>query len=368
MGKSGKFIGIALLGLALVLMLIIPVIALGIVGSISGGAQACGTENIPASSTTTGKPKGDGPPPQFVPIYQAAAAKYKLGSKGPSILAAIHGIETAFGENKDVSSAGAVGQMQFMPATWEAYGVDGNGDGKKDPANAEDAIFSAAHYLRASGAPKNWHDAIFAYNRADWYVNDILSDADKYKIPATGNAAADDSTADCTPSGGVGGIPGLPDISDIPIKPAGPDGYTELPPSKYYEFASPNKTGQENLVKLIAATSKAWKMKYPKDTIYVGDLNAAGHLSHSCGQDVDIWTTTAADMNLSTYSQDRSVEYGELWFSTKQIVYVFFSDAKVRSQVNAYAQKNNDPGVMQEWPGHEDHFHVRVKDKAGKCG
>ena len=368
MGKANKWIGIALFGLAVVLMAIFPVLAWGVIGGISGGAQACATDNIPASSTTVKNPKGGtGAPAQFVPIYQAAAAKYKLGSQGPSILASIHGIESGFGENQGPSSAGAVGHMQFMPATWAAYGVDANGDGQKDPANAEDAIFAAARYLRASGAPKNWHDAIFAYNHAEWYVQDVFNDAKKYNIPATGNSTLDDGSADCDPAGSVGGVPGLPDISDIPIKPAGPDGYTELPPSKYYELVGGSHTGQENLVKLIAATSKAWKQQYPKDTVYVSDLNAPGHASHACGQDVDIWTTSAGNMNLSTYSRERSVEYGDLWFSTKQIVYIFFNDDPVRAEVNAYAKKNNDPGVMQFWPNHEDHFHVRVKDKAGKC-
>jgi hypothetical protein len=49
-------------------------------------------------------------------------------------------------------------------------------------------------------------------------------------------------------------------------------------------------------------------------------------------------------------------------------VYIFFNDAGVREKVNAYARENKDPGVMQYWPGHEDHFHVRVTDKEGKCG
>lgn len=201
MGKTATGVGIALFVLAGALLVTIPILALGVIGGITGAnAQACSTENLSASTTTTGKPKGDSPPPQFVPIYQAAAAKYKLGSKGPSILAAIHGIESAFGTNLDTSSAGANGQMQFMPGTWEAYGVDANGDGKKDLNDPQDAIFSAAHYLRASGAPKDWHGAILAYNHADWYVNNVLSDADKYKIPATGNAAADDNTSDCNTS------------------------------------------------------------------------------------------------------------------------------------------------------------------------
>ena len=49
------------------------------------------------------------------------------------------------------SSAGAIGWMQFMPDTWARWGVDANGDGLPDPWNAEDAIYSAARYLAATG-------------------------------------------------------------------------------------------------------------------------------------------------------------------------------------------------------------------------
>ena len=83
------------------------------------------------------------------------------------VLAAINEIETDYGRNLSVSTAGAVGWMQFMPATWKIYGVDANGDGKADPYNPVDAIFTAARYLNAAGASKNLGLAIFAYNHAD---------------------------------------------------------------------------------------------------------------------------------------------------------------------------------------------------------
>ena len=61
-----------------------------------------------------------------------------------------------------------------MPATWKRYGVDANGDGRKDPYNPVDAIFAAARYLKAAGADKDIRKAIFAYNHADWYVDSVL--------------------------------------------------------------------------------------------------------------------------------------------------------------------------------------------------
>ena len=121
-----------------------------------------------------------GVPAALVPIYQRAAAAYGLGPQGPSVLAAINGIETAFGTNLNVSSAGALGWMQFMPPTWGAYGVDANGDGVRDPYDPEDAIHSAANYLQASGAPGDWYTAVFAYNHADWYVAEVLANAQCY--------------------------------------------------------------------------------------------------------------------------------------------------------------------------------------------
>jgi murein DD-endopeptidase MepM/ murein hydrolase activator NlpD len=123
----------------------------------------------------------DGIPAELLGIYDRAAAEYGLGGRGAVVLAAINQIETAFGKNQGPSSAGAVGWMQFMPDTWTAYGVDGNGDGTNDPADPEDAIPAAANYLKASGAPADWYRAIFAYNHADWYVRDVLALADRYQ-------------------------------------------------------------------------------------------------------------------------------------------------------------------------------------------
>ncbi|HEU4976910.1 MAG TPA: peptidoglycan DD-metalloendopeptidase family protein [Baekduia sp.] len=110
-------------------------------------------------------------PPFLLPIYQAAGIEYGVRWE---ILAGINEIETDYGRNLNVSSVGAVGWMQFMPATWKQYGVDANHDGKKDPYNPVDAIFAAARYLKAAGADTDIRRAIFAYNHADWYVDSVL--------------------------------------------------------------------------------------------------------------------------------------------------------------------------------------------------
>jgi hypothetical protein len=110
-------------------------------------------------------------PPFLLSIYQAAGIQYGIRWE---VLAAINEIETDYGRNLNVSSAGALGWMQFMPATWKSFGVDANKDGVKDPYNPVDAIFAAARYLRAAGAEQDLRGAIFAYNHADWYVDSVV--------------------------------------------------------------------------------------------------------------------------------------------------------------------------------------------------
>ena len=110
-------------------------------------------------------------PPFLLPIYQAAGIQYNVPWQ---VLAAINEIETDYGRNLSVSTAGAVGWMQFIPSTWKRYGVDANGDGVADPYNPVDAIFSAARYLHAAGASKNLAGAVFSYNHAGWYVQSVM--------------------------------------------------------------------------------------------------------------------------------------------------------------------------------------------------
>jgi hypothetical protein len=110
-------------------------------------------------------------PPFLLPIYQAAGTQYGIRWE---VLAAINEIETDYGRNLNVSSAGALGWMQFIPSSWRAYGVDANSDGEKDPYNPVDAIFAAARYLKAAGAEQDLRRAIFAYNHADWYVDSVI--------------------------------------------------------------------------------------------------------------------------------------------------------------------------------------------------
>lgn len=148
-------------------------------------------------------------PAEFVPIYQKAADAYGIPW---TLLASIHRIETVFSSiDPMISPVGAEGHFQFMPCTWAGwgnptcggvgsgamtksemtdpanirewggYGVDANNDGKADPWDLEDAAHSAANYLASSGgADGDFESAIFAYNRAGWYVDEVLEFMDLY--------------------------------------------------------------------------------------------------------------------------------------------------------------------------------------------
>ena len=111
------------------------------------------------------------PPPYLIPIYEAAGNRYDVPWR---VLAAINAVETDYGRDLSVSPAGAVGWMQFMPETWARWAVDADHDGEKNPYSRQDAIFTAARYLQASGAEHDLAGAIFAYNHAAWYVTEVL--------------------------------------------------------------------------------------------------------------------------------------------------------------------------------------------------
>ena len=150
---------------------------------VAGGARADTFTVVPTPLVTPLAPDATAtvaplPYSQLLSLWQQAGAQYDVPWQ---VLAAINKIESNFGRNMGPSLAGAIGWMQFMPSTWMRWGVDANGDGIADPWNAADAIFSAARYLAAAGAPTDLHRAVFAYNHADWYVNEVLSLADLYQ-------------------------------------------------------------------------------------------------------------------------------------------------------------------------------------------
>jgi surface antigen len=105
-------------------------------------------------------------PPEYQTLITRWAGAYGIDW---SVLAGVLKVECDFGRNCGTSSAGAVGPAQFEPGTWAVYGVDGDGDGRRDPLDPADAVASAANYLHALGAgtPAGVRAALCHYNAGD---------------------------------------------------------------------------------------------------------------------------------------------------------------------------------------------------------
>jgi hypothetical protein len=111
--------------------------------------------------------------------------------------------------------------MQFMPGTWKIYGTDGDGDGRAIVTNDADSVISAARYIAATGATRNSgvRAALFAYNHATWYINDVLYYAHHYDTG--GNGTTENGEAGCG-QGADGGDAGP--VPDGPMGPCTPSG------------------------------------------------------------------------------------------------------------------------------------------------
>jgi hypothetical protein len=123
-----------------------------------------------------------GVPANWIQLFQESAAKYCPGLPW-TVLAAIGEIESGDGANDGPSSAGAEGPMQFLPSTWAIWGTTGFGPvGTPDIQNPLDAVPSAARLLCGSGggSTATLAGAIFSYNHATWYVNEVLALASEY--------------------------------------------------------------------------------------------------------------------------------------------------------------------------------------------
>jgi hypothetical protein len=194
-------------GLPLILVLAF-LLLIGMIQSATQQVGKCSASGLIATGGTPTAAAASTIPGNWMPILQAAEQHYGVPW---NVLAGIASVETDFGRSKlpgvhsGANYAGAEGDMQFEPSTWAKYGVDADGDGKKDPYNPADAVFGAANYLRASGAPGDMNKAIFAYNHDPAYVAEVLRRAKEF---AAGDFTVSQSTAgggSCYSLGGSGG-------------------------------------------------------------------------------------------------------------------------------------------------------------------
>jgi cell wall-associated NlpC family hydrolase len=176
--------------IAIGVCLLLPVLVLAAASSAIGGGSGLAEPTATALADI---------PPQYLLLYEQAGVAY--GVPWP-VLAGIGKLECDHGRSPDpacwqegaVNYAGAGGPMQFLAGTWARYGVDADGDGKADRWNPTDAVFAAANYLQASGAPADIPGAVFAYNHSQAYVDEVLRWASTYAAEI-GSAAAAPSAA-----------------------------------------------------------------------------------------------------------------------------------------------------------------------------
>ena len=147
----------------------------GAVAGITGQQALACTAQPGASSAASSIPAS------YLAGFRKAGTEYGIPW---TVLAAIGEVESGDGQNDGPSSAGALGPMQFEPSTWQEWGTDGFGDtGTPNIMNPYDAVPSAAEMLCAAGAAnggQSLYNAIFAYNHASWYVDEVLAIAREY--------------------------------------------------------------------------------------------------------------------------------------------------------------------------------------------
>jgi cell wall-associated NlpC family hydrolase len=176
-------------GLVLLVALLAAGAGAGIASLLGGGAAT------PSATATTNIPAG------MLALYQQAATT--CPGLPWTVLAAIGTVESDNGQStlpgiqSGANSAGAEGDMQELASTFAEYDtpVPPGGANPPSPYDPVDAVYAAARMLCANGAANgaNLNQAIFDYNHATWYVNEVLDLAQSYgqteaQTVATGTA------------------------------------------------------------------------------------------------------------------------------------------------------------------------------------
>src|SRR3954449_2979791 len=274
---------IALLGLLLVLLVALMG---GLVPPSSCGPGA-GARYAPSAVALADIPGN------YLRWIRQAGGRYGLDW---SVLAGIYSIETDFGRldapgvRFGENLAGAGGPGQFVAATWDRYGVDGDGDGVEDRSNPADAIPTTAHLLRRNGAPADYRRAIFAYNHAGWYVEDVLARAARYRGAAESDpgAAQEALVADTAPSSACTELVGADGPADLSTaaRVTFPAAYRALPAWGMAAGRSPQAVDARIHGDVV------WLLR--RYHLRVSAAREPGHHTHGDGPAVDLIPATGA--------------------------------------------------------------------------
>src|SRR3954447_10977876 len=229
---------VAALGLPLALVAVIAALVGGLAGELDSAPPVDGFAPSPAALAEV--------PALYLQTYQAAGASYGVGWEYLAAIGKVesdHGRSTAPGVKSGTNAYGCcAGPMQIcvidgcpgrgpraldlraaQAGTWRTGGVDGNGDGEKNPWDPQDAIPAAARLLKDAGAPGDYRQAIFAYNHASWYVEEVMTLAERYRGAAQtpGGMPAGSANSQRLPDGSawLAPVPGTSATCDARIVP-----------------------------------------------------------------------------------------------------------------------------------------------------
>src|SRR3984957_13721438 len=217
---------VGLLVMLLVAFLVVPMLLIGGESLLfAGGAGNCASTTSNAAQPAVSTEAANSIPSTYLKWFQRVGLQYNVPW---TILAGIGKVESDDGRTKlpgvtqaTVSNAfGAAGPMQIgiggassnqwggaavHPASEVVDGVatDENGNGVASVYEPGDAIAGAAKYLTEHGVQQNAATAIFAYNHASWYVEEVLSWANTY---ADGGFTVADATGTTTTSMSSGSV------------------------------------------------------------------------------------------------------------------------------------------------------------------
>src|SRR4051794_41361119 len=170
-----------------ILLLTVVLIVATLMGGLAPQSQ-CGLGSYAPSAAALADIPGN-----YLQWIQGAGARYGLDW---TVIAGIYSVETDFGRSNlpgvrsGENSAGAGGPGQFLSGTWDRYGIDGDRNGSSNRYDPADAIPGTANLLRHNGAPADYGRAVFAYNHASWYVQDVLAAAARYRGAADAQPGA----------------------------------------------------------------------------------------------------------------------------------------------------------------------------------